>query len=193
MKVKSNNKIGVRIKKIRVDAGLRQRELAVLLGTTQSAVYKHEHGAIPGPDRLLKLAKLGNTTIEWILTGRHWENGSSEKDRLDADILSLAKAFRKIDDEKRKIYREAIDILEETMTALEKKLNQNTDEIEQTKIAEAIRELPKDVLDVLSASSEIHRAIRKHILSRQKTQLSKITTKKNKSQAEASAKRLITN
>jgi hypothetical protein len=36
----------------------------------------------PEPRRLVKLARLGNTTIEWILTGRHWESGAEQQDRL---------------------------------------------------------------------------------------------------------------
>src|SRR5882672_4620957 len=68
--------MGKRIKEIRKKARLRQWQLAEILGTTQSAVHKYEHGVIPEPRRLVKLARLGNTTIEWILTGQHWENGS---------------------------------------------------------------------------------------------------------------------
>ena len=179
VKYSSNNGIGSRIRKIRKEAGLRQRELAVLLGTSQSAIFKHERGAIPEPKRLLKLAKIGNTTIEWILTGKHWDNGSTEKDRLDPEILSIAKALTYLDDEKRKIYRDAIEILEETMAALEKKLNEKIEEANPARIAEAIKELPKDVLDVLSASSAIHKAIRKKIFSAQKSYLAKIKPDKD--------------
>src|SRR5213594_1040015 len=72
--------MGNRIKQIRKRAGLRQWQLAARLGTTQSAVHKYEHGVIPEPRRLVELSRLGTTTIEWILTGQHWENGSSEQE-----------------------------------------------------------------------------------------------------------------
>jgi transcriptional regulator with XRE-family HTH domain len=171
---KSNNSTGSRIRKIRKEAGLRQREMAKLLGTSQSAVYKHEKGVIPEPRRLLKLAKIGDTTVEWILTGRHWENGSTDKKRLDTDLLSLAKALKNLEDDKRKIYRDAIGILEEAMAALEKKLNMKVEEADPAKIAEAIKGLPQDVLEVLAASSEIHKAIQKKVFSTQKSLLAKI-------------------
>jgi len=45
--------MGLRIKQIRLQAGMRQWELARLLGTTQSAVHKYEHGVVPEPRRLL--------------------------------------------------------------------------------------------------------------------------------------------
>ena len=60
--------MGLRIKQIRLQAGMRQWELARLLGTTQSAVHKYEHGVVPEPRRLLELARVGNTSIEWLLT-----------------------------------------------------------------------------------------------------------------------------
>lgn len=169
-----NNNIGLRIKKIRKEAGLRQRELAALLGTTQSAIHKYERGIIPEPRRLLKLARIGNTTIEWILTGTHWENGSLEKERLTPDILSMARALRNLNDEKRKIYRDAIGILEEAIRAIENKLKQKVEEADPGKVADAIRDLPRDVLDLLSASAEIHRSIEKKILSQEKSRLSKL-------------------
>ncbi|MEW5807618.1 MAG: helix-turn-helix transcriptional regulator [Acidobacteriota bacterium] len=169
-----NNSIGLRIRRIRKEAKLRQRELAALLGTTQSAIHKYEHGIIPEPRRLLKLADIGHTSIEWILTGTHWENGSTGKERLTPDILALAKAFNNLDDEKRKVYRDAIDILEEAVRAIENKLKQKLEDADALKIAEVIKTLPKDLLEVLSVSSEIHRAIEKKIFSKQKSKLSKI-------------------
>src|SRR5262245_43376599 len=48
--------MGRRIKEIRKKARLRQWQLAEILGTTQSAVHKYEHGVIPEPRRLVKLA-----------------------------------------------------------------------------------------------------------------------------------------
>src|SRR5512137_3188045 len=79
--------VGRRIREIRRESGLRQWELARLLGTTQSAIHKYEHGIVPEPRRLMELARVGRTSIEWILTGRHWENGSEERERPTPDLL----------------------------------------------------------------------------------------------------------
>lgn len=63
--------VGLRIKKIRViDLKLKQSEFAAKLGTTQSSISRFEKGeALPPADMLLKIAKLGNTTVEEILEG----------------------------------------------------------------------------------------------------------------------------
>ena len=80
--------MGARVRQIRLREGLRQWELARSLGTTQSAVHKYEHGVIPEPRRLIELARIGNTTIEWVLTGRHWDEGSSTQAKLSDEVLS---------------------------------------------------------------------------------------------------------
>src|SRR2546425_12113842 len=86
--------MGERIKQIRKKAGLRQWQLAGVLGTTQSAVHKYEHGVIPEPRRLIELSRIGNTTVEWILTGHHWENGSDRQDRPPAQVFRLAERLQ---------------------------------------------------------------------------------------------------
>ena len=90
--------LGERVRRIRTEAGLRQWELARRLGTTQSAVHKYEHGVVPEPRRLIELARIGETSVEWILTGRHWENGSEEKVRVSADLLATAWALKRLND-----------------------------------------------------------------------------------------------
>lgn len=176
---KGQQKISARIKKIRKEADLRQWELARILGTTQSAVHKYEHGATPEPRRLLKLAKIGNTTIEWILTGQHWENGSTGKERIHADILDLAHSLKRVSNEKRKIYLEAIDLLEESIKVLEKQLNGPLSDRDPAQIARALKELSSEVLEVLSISSSIQKAIQKKIVSTQKSKLSKVKPDKD--------------
>ncbi len=62
---------GRRIKKIRViDLDLNQKQFAKKLGITQPMVSIYEKGEIIPPAQiLLKIAKLGKTTIEGILEG----------------------------------------------------------------------------------------------------------------------------
>ena len=62
---------GRRIKKIRViDLDLSQKQFAKKLGITQPMVSKYEKGEIIPPAQiLLKIAKLGKTTVEMILEG----------------------------------------------------------------------------------------------------------------------------
>ncbi len=166
---KEQQKTSVRIKRIRKEAGLRQWELARALGTTQSAIHKYEHGVTPESRRLLKLARIGHTTVEWILTGRHWENGYTGKERIPSDILELAYALKSVSDEKRKTYMEAIELLEESMKVLERKLKGKLGDHEVEAIAHALKGLAPDVLEVLSAASSIQNAIQNKIVSWQKT------------------------
>ncbi len=110
--------MGRRIRQIRLREGLRQWELARLLGTTQSAVHKYEHGVVPEPRRLVELARIGGTSIEWVLTGRHWENGSNEQQRLPADVLETARSLREIVEDDGPGLDEALRITQDAVKAL---------------------------------------------------------------------------
>lgn len=103
--------LGERVRRIRTEAGLRQWELARRLGTTQSAVHKYEHGVVPEPRRLIELARIGETSVEWILTGRHWENGSEEKVRVSADLLATAWALKRLNEGDRNSLARALRIV----------------------------------------------------------------------------------
>jgi transcriptional regulator with XRE-family HTH domain len=61
--------IGLRIQAIMKAAGITQRGIANYLGVSQPAVSFYLQGRLPPADVLLKIARLGDTTIEWILTG----------------------------------------------------------------------------------------------------------------------------
>jgi len=141
--------MGERIKRIRKKAGLRQWQLAELLGTTQSAVHKYEHGVIPEPRRLVELSRLGNTTIEWILTGRHWQNGSQEQDRPPIDVFHLAERLQHFGPQQRSALDEALRIM--------------GDAVEAARGAKAGAGAGLDLADkeriVLEAARRVHRAI----------------------------------
>jgi transcriptional regulator with XRE-family HTH domain len=110
--------LGERVRRIRTEAGLRQWELARRLGTTQSAVHKYEHGVVPEPRRLIELARIGATSVEWILTGRHWENGSEEKERVSPDLLATASALRRFGAEERDLLSRALRIVRDAAAAV---------------------------------------------------------------------------
>jgi len=110
--------LGERVRRIRTEAGLRQWELARRLGTTQSAVHKYEHGVVPEPRRLIELARIGATSVEWILTGKHWENGSEEKERVSPDLLATASALRRFGPEERDSLSRALRIVRDAAEAV---------------------------------------------------------------------------
>jgi transcriptional regulator with XRE-family HTH domain len=111
--------MGRRILQIRTAAGLKQWELAARLGTTQSAVHKYERGVVPEPRRLIEIARIGNTTIEWILTGQHWESGSSERERLPSAVLDLAQRLSQLGLGQRAAVEEALRLTRDALDALQ--------------------------------------------------------------------------
>lgn len=155
--------LGRRIKLIRREVGLRQWELARMVGTTQSAVHKYERGVIPEPRRLMELARIGRTSIEWILTGRHWEDGSEERERLTPDLLRIASLLRGIDDRERSSVEEALRILREAVSALDRVGNSRP----TTDAVSAVADLQlhaSGTLTLIESASRIQQAVLQHLM-----------------------------
>jgi transcriptional regulator with XRE-family HTH domain len=64
------SEVSQRIDLIRRQNGWTQGQLAKALQLSQPAVSKYLKERIPPAETLLRMAKIGNTTIEWILTGQ---------------------------------------------------------------------------------------------------------------------------
>lgn len=63
-----DNLVGEKIRKIRIDLGLEQAQLAKMLNTTQGAISNWERGDnMPNKTRLKEIADLGNTTVSELL------------------------------------------------------------------------------------------------------------------------------
>lgn len=65
-----DKQFGLRIKEIRIHLGLNQTAFGKLFGVTQEAVSSWERGGYPDSQVLLKIAKCGGITLEWLLTGK---------------------------------------------------------------------------------------------------------------------------
>lgn len=120
--------IGERIKFLRKSKGLRQWQMAQMLGATQPAIHKYENGILPEVKRLLEIARIGNTSIEWILTGRHWDNGSTQIDRLASEVYELAYQLQSLKSEDRRILTGALNILQSAIGALKSRESLEADE-----------------------------------------------------------------
>jgi transcriptional regulator with XRE-family HTH domain len=149
--------MGQRIRQIRLREGLRQWELARLLGTTQSAVHKYEHGVVPEPRRLVELSRIGGTSIEWVLTGRHWDNGSHEQSRLPADILQTACLLKEIGENERAGLDEALRISREAIKALEEPNGRTS--LDPVSIAAALEGHSHETLRLLETAWKIQKAV----------------------------------
>jgi transcriptional regulator with XRE-family HTH domain len=165
--------MGRRIKEIRKAAGLRQWQLAQILGTTQSAVHKYEHGVIPEPRRLIELARLGKTSIEWLLTGRHWENGSEEKERIDEETFQLAVALRRFDEKERRVVEDAMRILTDAAGRVERENGRPVADIDPHEIANHLKSYSEETRRVLTAALAVHRAVMRTVLTMQESRLSR--------------------
>jgi transcriptional regulator with XRE-family HTH domain len=160
--------MGRRIKQIRLQAGMRQWELARLLGTTQSAVHKYEHGVVPEPRRLVELSRIGRTSVEWVLTGQHWENGSQSQERLSPELLRTAQMLRQIQSEEMPRVEEALKIVRAAVEAL----RPTSDEAPPEVPVEAVRKLSGETLRLIESAWRIEKAVVRSVLGDTATRLS---------------------
>ncbi len=58
-----------RIRGIMTEKGLTQKDLSELLDVSQPAVSLYLQGRMPPADVLYRIAQLGGTSVEWLLTG----------------------------------------------------------------------------------------------------------------------------
>jgi transcriptional regulator with XRE-family HTH domain len=163
--------MGRRIKEIRKAAGMRQWQLAQILGTTQSAVHKYEHGVIPESRRLIELARIGKTSIEWLLTGQHWENGSTEKERLDEETFKLAMALRHFEEKERRVIEDAMRILSEAAARVERESGREMHQLEPQEVAGLLKSYSEETRKVLAAALAVHRAVLRTVLVMQESRL----------------------
>jgi len=102
-KIKKDS-VGARIDAIRQELGLTQMEFARTLKVSQSAISKYLNNRLPPADVLLRIARLGRTTIEWILTGEkaYWYTSAvrEESATYDADV-HLARQISRLPQEAR--------------------------------------------------------------------------------------------
>jgi transcriptional regulator with XRE-family HTH domain len=112
------DKISGRIDMIRKEKGFTQEQFATELGISQPAVSYYLKERIPPAEILLRIAELGNTTIEWILTGqknylisRPDYEIHEPGENYDADLL-LAKRIASLPADLRKSFFTLLDYLE---------------------------------------------------------------------------------
>lgn len=61
--------LAFRIKKIMENKKLNQKDFSDILGISQPAVSLYLKGRMPPADVLYRIATLGDSTVEWLLTG----------------------------------------------------------------------------------------------------------------------------
>jgi len=151
--------IGERIKSLRKSKSLRQWQMAELLGATQPAVHKYENGILPEVKRLLELARIGHTSIEWILTGRHWENGATEMERLKPEVYELARQFSSFTPEERKILADALELINGAAAAVREATKHEARELGEVEIGRALKSFERVGRESLMAALSVYDAV----------------------------------
>lgn len=99
---------GDRIKKLRIEKGITQEEMAKKLNTTKQTISKYEKGIVTNipSDRIESMAIILGTTPEYILG---WEKVQKNNDvmadiiirmRTDSDFFETVKSMYTLDSEK---------------------------------------------------------------------------------------------
>ncbi len=111
-------KIGNRIKKLREEANLTQRQLATALGCSPGLVGQWEsHEKMPGRDLLGKLSVILVTDMEYLL------HGAPPKGALISDHreLTLLRKFRNLDIRQRENWLELLGVSGDIRREIEQK------------------------------------------------------------------------
>jgi len=155
----NKKEIGKRIKRLRKEKALKQWQMADMLGATQPAVHKYENGILPEVKRLLELARVGNTSIEWILTGCHWEQGSEERERIAPEIFRLAERIHQFTKTQRQTLISALDLLEHAGEKIRERTAKAPSELEVQEIARILRDFDSMTRKALAAALAVHDSI----------------------------------
>jgi transcriptional regulator with XRE-family HTH domain len=152
-------RIGARIRRIRTAAGLRQWQMARLIGSTQPSVCMYEQGVLPDPARLLRIARMGGTTVEWILTGRHWEDGSEEMEPPPPALFALAALFHGLGEEDRGRLMAAMERIRMAVATLESGTSRRLEELGVGEIARKLGALPAADRRALAAALAVQAGV----------------------------------
>lgn len=113
--------LGSRLKALRQEKGLTQKEVAKLIGTTDVSIGRYEMDArVPKADILNSLAKLYDVEIDFLLTGKEeTEQPLNDRDKKDIekDLKKIMDDFR--DGESGPVYFDGIELDEDDMDKLE--------------------------------------------------------------------------
>lgn len=73
-------KVGKRIRAIRESKKQTQEQFAVTIGVKkQNYISRYERGRFPSPDLVVRIARIGRVTVDWVYTGK---NGGARGEAL---------------------------------------------------------------------------------------------------------------
>jgi transcriptional regulator with XRE-family HTH domain len=152
---------------LRKEKDLKQWQMADILGATQPAIHKYENGILPEVKRLLELARVGNTTVEWILTGRHWENGSEDREKIPVDVYRLAERFHRFTDGQRRTLTSALDMLEKACQRIREKTQREFSDADLQDLGRVLRDFDLVTRKAIAAALGVHEAVMESLVDSQ--------------------------
>ena len=110
--MKNNNIVGMRIKEMRLEKKLTQKDLAQRLGLkNDTAIANYEAGySTPKDDIKLKLCELFNCSIDYLLGKSDKRNNDNDKKELEIN-WALSGGYNALNDTNREIARSVIESL----------------------------------------------------------------------------------
>lgn len=77
MKLVSRKNVSKRIRSLRGSRS--QDQVEKVWRIDRVYISRYEHGAIPDPENLVKIARAEKVSVDWLLTGQDYSAGSGEK------------------------------------------------------------------------------------------------------------------
>ena len=100
--------IGQRIKELRTQLNLTQKDIANKIGMTYVQIGRYEkRGAVPSAGVLNKLADALNTTTDYLMNGNTEEKAKASL--KDSELLQQFKAVEELDDQDKSTIKDIID------------------------------------------------------------------------------------
>ena len=109
--------LGEKIKKLRIQTGLSQEQLANMLNTTKQAIYKYENGIVTNIplDKIELLSSILGTTPSYLMGWEEDKEDAPTEPKLSEGEEMLLNLFRKLPQEAQNSY---IERLEEALKTL---------------------------------------------------------------------------
>jgi transcriptional regulator with XRE-family HTH domain len=102
VKIVDLDNLGGRVKKIRLEKRLNQTAFAKMLSVSGPAVVsKYEKNQRqPGIATMVKIVKLGNRSLDWLLTGKSPKNQTGKSKKLEKLISQIEQIYQEGDSKK---------------------------------------------------------------------------------------------
>ena len=91
--------------------GKTKKELAIITGIKEHTLHKgFERKSSPSADTALKIAKVLNVSIEYLITGKDPEKAQTDM-RIDTEIKAMITKMNKFSPEEKKVIFDMVDVL----------------------------------------------------------------------------------